>query len=68
MVIGSHCVGPRPRCSGSWQREGLAVKALWVGSMGGLAAAKRGECDIAGVPLLDPETGEYNAPFLTPGA
>ena len=28
--------------------------------MGGLAAAKRGECDIAGVHLLDPATGDYN--------
>ena len=26
----------------------------------------RGECDIAGVHLLDPITGEYNRPFLTP--
>ena len=33
--------------------------------MGGLAAAKRGECDIAGVHLLDPATGEYNRPLLT---
>jgi putative molybdopterin biosynthesis protein len=31
-----------------------------------LAAAKRGECDIAAIHLLDPETGEYNRPFLTP--
>jgi len=36
-----------------------------VGSMGGVAAAKRGECDVAGVHLMDPETGEYNRPFLT---
>jgi putative molybdopterin biosynthesis protein len=35
--------------------------------MGGVAAAKRGECDIAGVHLLDPATGEYNRPLLTPG-
>jgi putative molybdopterin biosynthesis protein len=35
-----------------------------VGSQGGLAAARRGECDIAPVHLLDPESGTYNAPFL----
>ena len=37
-----------------------------VGSTAGLDAAKRGECDLAGVHLLDPATGEYNTPFLTP--
>jgi putative molybdopterin biosynthesis protein len=30
-----------------------------------VAAAKRGECDVAGVHLMDPATGEYNRPFLT---
>jgi putative molybdopterin biosynthesis protein len=34
--------------------------------MGGLAAAKRGECDVAAIHLMDPESGEYNRPFLTP--
>jgi putative molybdopterin biosynthesis protein len=32
-----------------------------------LEAAKRGECDIAGIHLLDPHTGQYNRPFLTRG-
>ena len=45
--------------------EGVSVKALNVGSTGGLAAAKRGECDIAGVHLMDAASGEYNRPFLT---
>jgi putative molybdopterin biosynthesis protein len=48
------------------RRRGIVMKALYVGSMGGLAAAKRSECDIAGIHLLDPETGEYNRPLLTP--
>ena len=65
VVIGSHCVGLDiliDRLHG----EGITVKALNVGSMGGLAAAKRGECDIAPIHLMDPETGEYNRPFLIP--
>jgi putative molybdopterin biosynthesis protein len=41
-------------------------KFLAVGSLAGLDAARRGECDIAGIHLLDPESGEYNRPFLTP--
>ena len=51
---------------GRLHAEGISVKALNVGSMGGLAAAKRGECDIAPIHLMDPESGEYNRPFLTP--
>ena len=38
-----------------------------VGSHGGLAAAARGECDLAPVHLLDPESDRYNEPFLKPG-
>jgi putative molybdopterin biosynthesis protein len=35
-----------------------------VGSMAGLMAIKKGEAHVAGVHLLDPETGEYNLPYL----
>jgi putative molybdopterin biosynthesis protein len=63
VVIGSHCVG-LDLIAGALSREGFRVKVLAVGSQGGLAAARRGECDAAPVHLLDPETGEYNAPFL----
>src|SRR6266436_1998369 len=65
VLIGSHCVG-LDVLIGRLQSEGISVKALNVGSTGGLAAAKRGECDIAAIHLMDPETGEYNRPFLTP--
>ncbi|MGC9170092.1 MAG: molybdopterin biosynthesis protein [Thermoproteus sp.] len=40
------------------------VKAVYVGSMGGILAVKRGEADLAGTHMLDPETGEYNAPVV----
>lgn len=64
VVIGSHCVG-LDMLVGRLMAEDVLVKALSVGSMGGLAAAKRGECDIAGIHLMDPATGDYNEPFLT---
>ena len=64
VIIGSHCVG-LDVLIGRLQSEGISVKTLNVGSTGGLAAAKRGECDIAAIHLMDPETGEYNRPFLT---
>lgn len=65
VSIGSHCVG-LDRLLGHLQSQGLQTKSLHVGSTGGLAAVRRGECDIAGVHLLDPKSGEYNRPFLEP--
>lgn len=64
VIIGSHCVG-LDFLIGRLMRQGVRTKVLYVGSMGGLAAAKRGECDVAGVHLMNPSTGEYNRPFLT---
>jgi putative molybdopterin biosynthesis protein len=64
VIIGSHCVG-LDLLVGKLIRQGFRTKAIYVGSMGGLAAAKRGECDIAGIHLMDPATGEYNRPMLT---
>src|SRR5215468_10918023 len=64
VVMGSHCVG-LDLIIERLAAEGLLVKALNIGSMGGLAAAKRGECDVAPIHLMDPTTGVYNRPFLT---
>jgi putative molybdopterin biosynthesis protein len=65
VIIGSHCLGLDILID-RLQADGCSVKSLNVGSTGGLAAAKRGECDIAPVHLMDLEAGEYNRPFLTP--
>jgi putative molybdopterin biosynthesis protein len=64
VIMGSHCIGLDVIIE-RLQAEGVAVKAMNVGSTGGLAAAKRGECDVAPIHLMDPATGEYNKPFLT---
>jgi putative molybdopterin biosynthesis protein len=64
VVIGSHCVG-LDFLLGQLQDRGFRTKFMAVGSTGGLEAAKRGECDLAGMHLLDPETGRYNVPYLT---
>ncbi len=66
VAIGSHCLG-LDRLLGVVHRLGHPTKSLWVGSQGGLLAAGRGECDLAGVHLLDPVTDTYNRPFLPPG-
>jgi len=65
VVIGSHCVG-LDFLLGQMQDRGFHTKFMAVGSTGGLQAAQRGECDLAGMHLLDPATGLYNAPFLGP--
>ena len=65
VVIGSHCVG-LDFLIGKLQDRGFRAKFLTVGSTAGLAAAQRGECDLAGIHLLDPASNRYNVPFLTP--
>lgn len=65
VVMGSHCVGLDAILE-RLQAEGISVKTLNIGSTGGLAAVKRGECDVASMHLMEAETGEYNRPFLTP--
>ncbi|MEC5322995.1 molybdopterin biosynthesis protein [Aurantimonas sp. A3-2-R12] len=66
VIIGSHCTGLDPILA-PLARDGLTVRSLAVGSLGGLAAAKRGECDLAPIHLYDPETDSYNTPFLVEG-
>ena len=65
-IIGSHCLGLDAVLE-ALAAQGIRGRTLAVGSLGGLAAAKRGECDLAGAHLLDPASGTYNAPFLAPG-
>jgi putative molybdopterin biosynthesis protein len=60
-----HCVG-LDYLLGELQQQGVHSKFLAVGSTAGLDAARRGECDVAGIHLLDPNTDQYNQPFLTP--
>ena len=62
VFIGSHC--PIAELIIEKLMEKYDVKIINVGSMGGLLAIKRGEADIAGVHLYDPETGTYNTPYL----
>ncbi|MGE0606815.1 MAG: molybdopterin biosynthesis protein [Pirellulales bacterium] len=64
VAIGSHCLG-LDYLLGRLQDLGFRTKFLAVGSTGGLYAARRGECDVAGMHLLDRATGVYNRPFLT---
>jgi putative molybdopterin biosynthesis protein len=62
--MGSHCIGLEPVIDRLADR-GYRVRTVAIGSMGGLAAVKRGECDLAPMHLMDPRTEVYNQPFLS---
>lgn len=47
--------------------QGFTTRTIAVGSLGGVAAAERGECDLAPVHLVDRTTGAYNEHLLQPG-
>ncbi len=42
----------------------ITVELNHAGSLGGLIALQEGRADLAGIHLLDEETGEYNYPYL----
>ena len=66
LITGSHCIA-LDVVLGALAERGLAARTIAVGSLGGVAAARRGECDLAPVHLLDPASGIYNKHLLEPG-
>jgi len=65
-LIGSHCTG-LDLVTAPLVRKGLTIRTIAVGSLGGLAAAKRGECDLAPIHLFDETSESYNRAFLVEG-
>jgi putative molybdopterin biosynthesis protein len=66
VIVGSHCTG-LDIVTAPLAHDGLSVRSISVGSLGGLSAARRGECDLAPIHLLDEKTDTYNTPFLVEG-
>jgi putative molybdopterin biosynthesis protein len=66
VIMGSHCTGLDAVAS-ELMRRGTSTRILALGSLGGLAALQRGECDIAPIHLMEPASGAYNRPFLSAG-
>jgi putative molybdopterin biosynthesis protein len=66
VIVGSHCTG-LDLVTAPLARASLFVRSISIGSLGGLAAARRGECDLAPIHLFDEATESYNAPFLVDG-
>ncbi|MEI8277487.1 MAG: substrate-binding domain-containing protein, partial [Hyphomicrobiales bacterium] len=65
VIMGSHDVALDVMV-GVLAERGFSARTLAVGSLGGVAAASRGECDIAPVHLIDPSSGQYNKHLVTP--
>ncbi len=66
VIMGSHDVALDVVVSALAER-GFVARTIAVGSLGGVAALSRGECDLAPVHLVDPATGIYNKYLLGPG-
>jgi putative molybdopterin biosynthesis protein len=66
VIMGSHDIALDVVVGGLAER-GFAARTIAVGSLGGVAALNRGECDLAPVHLVDPATGIYNKHLLAPG-
>ena len=66
VVMGSHDVA-LDVVLGALADRGLSARSIAVGSLGGVAAAERGECDLAPVHLIDPASGTYNTHLVRPG-
>ncbi len=63
FVIGSHDITLDVLMQFLAARDRRVASAN-VGSIGGLVALRRGEAHLAGAHLLDPDTGDYNLPYL----
>lgn len=66
VIVGSHCTG-LDLVTARLAHAGLGVRTIAVGSLGGLAAARRGECDLAPIHLFDDKSETYNTPYLADG-
>ncbi len=66
VLMGSHDIA-LDAVVGMLSERGFATRVIAVGSLGGVAAAQRGECDLAPVHLVDPDSGLYNVHLLGPG-
>jgi len=65
VIMGSHDIA-LDVVVGALGERGFSARTLAVGSLGGVAAASRGQCDVAPVHLIDPATGKYNEHLVTP--
>ena len=66
VIMGSHDVA-LDVIVGALAEQGLSARVLAVGSLGGVGAINRGECDVAPVHLIDPASGQNNKHLVGAG-
>lgn len=64
-IVGSHDLALNLLISHLKNRDPeINVEVAYAGSLGGLIALQEERADLAGIHLLDEETGEYNYPYI----
>lgn len=64
VCLGSHDLSLDILSDHLKKRYDYTLSSAHLGSMGGIMALKRGETHLAGIHLLDEESGLYNIPYL----
>jgi len=64
ILLGSHDLALALLAQSLEERLGLELLTLPVGSLDGLIALRQGLAHLTGCHLLDPESGEYNLPYV----
>jgi putative molybdopterin biosynthesis protein len=64
VCLGSHDLSLDILSDHLKKSHGYTLSSAHVGSMGGIMALKRGETHLAGIHLLDEESGVYNISYL----
>jgi putative molybdopterin biosynthesis protein len=65
LIVGSHDLALNLLASQfKLKNPEINVEVTHAGSLGGLIALQEGKADLAGIHLLDEETGEYNYPYV----
>ncbi len=64
ILLGSHDLALALLAQNLEERLGLELLTLPVGSLDGLIALRQGLAHLTGCHLLDPESGEYNVPYV----
>lgn len=64
VCLGSHDLSLDILSDHLKKKYGYTLSSAHVGSMGGIMALKRGETHLAGIHLLDEESGLYNISYL----
>jgi molybdate-binding protein/DNA-binding transcriptional regulator YhcF (GntR family) len=65
IIVGSHDLALSILLSRlKYRNPEINIDVTYAGSLGGLIALQREKADLAGIHLLDEETGEYNYPYV----